>query len=408
MKILYFHQYFSTPHGFTGSRSYAFALKLIQRGHEVTIVCGNSDMSDTGINEKFTKGVRSSKVDGINVIEFYMPYSNKDNFIKRSIIFLRFAFRSSFIALRHEYDILFATSTPLTIGIPGILGKLFRKKVFIFEVRDLWPELPIAMGVVRNPLVIGLMRTLEKINYYTADHIIGLSPGIVSGIQNRGVKDNKISMIPNGCDIDLFSKENVMHSLPINFEEDDFVAVYSGAHGLANGLDAVIETAIELKRMNENKIKLVLIGDGKLKKTLVARANEEKLKNIVFLDPMPKVELASFMRKANLGMQILENIPEFYYGTSPNKFFDYLAAGLPVLVNYPGWLSEIISEFNNGISVPPNDPLAFAKGIVQLRNQKNELKKMADSSVLLASEFFNREKLSTKFIEVIESSCIKK
>ena len=163
MKLLYFHQHFSTPQGSTGTRSYEMALRCLKEGHEVVMVCGSYSGGNTGLTNSFKWGRRSGIVDEIKIIEFNLSYSNKDGFIKRAFLFLLFALRSVGIALTHKYDILFATTTPLTAGIPGIFARWVRGKTFVFEVRDLWPELPKAMGVITNPIILSLMSFLELI-----------------------------------------------------------------------------------------------------------------------------------------------------------------------------------------------------------------------------------------------------
>src|SRR5690606_29149495 len=195
MRVLYFHQHFTTPKGASGIRSYAMARRLIEEGHQVTMVCGSPERADTGLSGPFRRGMRTGIVDGIEVIEFDLKYSNADSFVRRTITFLRFAFRSIGIALTRDYDLVFATSTPLTAGIPGIFARWLRRKPFVFEVRDLWPELPRAMGVITNPIILGLMSLLEWACYHSAHRLIGLSPGIVAGIERRGIDRQRIALI---------------------------------------------------------------------------------------------------------------------------------------------------------------------------------------------------------------------
>jgi glycosyltransferase involved in cell wall biosynthesis len=405
MHVLYFHQHFSTPSGSTGTRSYEMAQRLIARGHSVTMVCGSGKMAKSGLTGVPEKGMRRGNVDGIDVVELCLPYSNYDGLLKRSWIFWLFAWRSVKLALRLKYDLLFATSTPLTAGIPGIVMKLFRRKPFVFEVRDLWPELPREMGVITNPVVLKGMDILEWLSYHSADACIGLSPGIVRGISRRNIPASQVAMIPNGCDLELFKPtlskgiENID-----GIVKDDFVAIFCGAHGLANGLGAVLDAAKILKGRNEKKIKLLFVGDGRLKPELMARAKAEQLDNCIFRDSVPKRELTTLTAAADVGLMILANVPAFYYGTSPNKFFDYIAAGLPVVNNYPGWLAEIISENNCGIAVPPADPVAFADALVTLRNNRDLRNLMGKNARKLAENQFNREKLADEFVDFLEKS----
>ncbi|MBD1924881.1 glycosyltransferase family 4 protein [Trichocoleus sp. FACHB-90] len=401
MRVLYFHQHFTTPTGATGTRSYEMARRLIARGHQVTMVCGSYNMGNTGLTSNFINGVRQGIVEGIEVIEFYLPYSNYDNFLKRSWIFLRFALGSIKLALTAEYDLLFATTTPLTVAIPGIVMKVFKNRPFVFEVRDLWPELPKAMGVITNPLVLKALDILEWLAYHTADACIGLSPGIVKGIVRRK-PSAKVTMIPNGCDLDLFKPDPEAKCNLLGIRDDDFVALFCGAHGKANGLDALLDAGKVLKEKGRTDIKLVLIGDGKLKPNFIQRATEEGLDNCLFFQPMPKLELAKVMATANVGLMILANVPAFYYGTSPNKFFDYIACGLPVLNNYPGWLAELIDGHYCGITCPPNDAVAFANALSQLADNRQETLIRGKNARQLAESSFSREALANQFVDYLE------
>jgi glycosyltransferase involved in cell wall biosynthesis len=398
MKVLYFHQHFVTPHGAGAIRSYAMARKLIERGHQVTMVCGSFTGGNTGLSGPYSKGVRRGCVDGIDVVEFDLAYSNHDGLVKRSWTFLKFALRSVMLALREPYDLVFATTTPLTAGIPGIVARWLRRKTFVFEVRDLWPELPRAMGVIRNPVVLWAMGVLEWASYRSAHALVGLSPGIVEGIMHQGVPRERIALVPNGCDLDLFAQDAPPWR-PEGVAPTDLMAVFAGTHGMANGLDAVLDAAAELKRRGRRDIKLVLIGNGKLKPALQARAAREVLENVVFHDPVNKTRLASLMSATDLGLQVLANVPAFYFGTSPNKFFDYIAAGLPVLNNYPGWLAGMINENRCGFAVIPNDAAAFADALEVAAADRNSLKEMGQRGRKLAQDQFDRRLLADRWAD---------
>lgn len=402
MHILYFHQHFSTPEGAGGTRSYEMAQRLIARGHRVTMVCGSAKTAFSGLRSEPINGVRRGTVDGINVIEFCLPYSNYDSFLKRSWIFILFAWSSVKLALQLRYDVVFATSTPLTVGIPGIMATILRRKPFIFEVRDLWPELPREMGVITNPVVLAAMSVLEWVSYHTAKACVGLSPGIVKGIERRGINAKNIEMVPNGCDLDMFDPNTGECIRPEGVNKEDFLAIFSGAHGLANGLEAVLDAAVELKRRSRDDIKLVFIGDGRLKPALVKRAADEGLDNCLFLNPVPKRKLTAFLRGADVGLMILDNVPAFYYGTSPNKFFDYIAIGLPVINNYPGWLADLITKNNCGLAVEPGNPVSFAESLERLADNPALSKQMGLNARELAAREFDRKELGNQFVDFLE------
>ncbi|MCS0296604.1 glycosyltransferase family 4 protein [Vibrio alginolyticus] len=374
------------------------AKRLIHHGHNVTMVCGTYGGGETGLESEFISGKREGVVDGIRIIEFDLAYSNSDGFLKRSMTFVKFALKSIGLAFTEKYDVLFATTTPLTAGIPGIFARWLRGKPFVFEVRDLWPELPKEMGVIKNPIILGLMSLLEWASYRSANRCIGLSPGIVEGIKKRGVPTDKIAMVPNGCDLSIFTQPSEPWR-PESVTQEDLMAVFTGTHGMANGLDAILDAATELQSRGRNDIKLVLVGQGKLKPQLEAKAKEMQLNNVVFHPPVNKQKLAGLMASADVGMQVLANIPAFYYGTSPNKFFDYISAGLPVINNYPGWLAGMIEDSQCGFTVAPENPQAFANALEQAADNRGALVNMGASARQLAESQFDRQLLADKWVE---------
>jgi len=405
MHVLYFHQHFTTPDGSSGTRSYEVSKQLLASGHRVTMVCGAAALSKSGLSGPFLNGRRQGVVDSIRVIELELPYSNYDSFPKRCWTFLRFAIRSVMLALKLDYDVVFATSTPLTAALPGIAARWLRHKPFVFEVRDLWPELPRAMGVLRNPLALLLMDWLEFIAYRSANSCVALSPGIAQGIVRRGVPENRIVMAPNGCDLELFAPDSAqpLPQIP-GLPPDAFVAAFTGAHGVANGLGAVLDAAVELRKRGRNDIFFVFIGDGKEKPTLMERAKKEELGTCIFVDPMPKKILAQFLcRRANVGLMILANVPAFYYGTSPNKFFDYLASSLPVLVNYPGWIAEMVAAQKVGMVVPPQDPKAFADALMRMADTRAVTAEMGPRGHNFAKREFLQTALAQRCVSLMEN-----
>ena len=403
MKILYFHQHFTTPKGSGGTRSYEFAKGLVSKGHSVTLVCGTYEGGNTGLKDKFENNIRSGYLEGINIVELNIPYSNKDSFVNRTFKFIHYSLRSLSIVLRTDFDILFSTSTPLTAAVPVIFSKLINKGKFVFEVRDLWPELPKAMGVIRNPFLLTLLSILESLAYKSSDGLIGLSPGIVNGIKKKTGRTKKIMMIPNGSDINLFdnSSETLSMEVSTGIDKSDFVALYAGTHGQANGLDSLVLAAKELKERKKNNIKIVLIGDGSEKQRLIRYKNKNNIDNLLFLPSLPKVKLGVWMKRSDLGLQILDNIPEFYYGTSPNKFFDYLSSGLPVLVNYPGWLAEIIEREEIGYFADPAEQSSLANKLIEASKSKNS-QYFSGNSLKVAKNLFNRKNLFIGFNNFLE------
>jgi glycosyltransferase involved in cell wall biosynthesis len=403
MHLAYIHQHFSTVQGNTGTRSYEMSRRLIQNGHRVTMICGaydTSDMSATG-NEK----VATLQIDGITVKRINTRYSNKMSFFQRLMAFGQFARAATKVVSKLDADLVFATSTPLSVGLPGMKGARKLGVPFVFEVRDLWPAVPIAIGVLKNPLLIWYARCLETRIYKSAARIIALSPGMKDGIVRSGYPAERVTMIPNGCDLELFKPCDEPLNDPRFGAPDDYRLIFTGAHGLANGLDAVLDAAGVLKRRGVKGIRFVFLGKGGQKESLMKRSRAEGLDEIVcWVDSIPKLELARVLPRMDVGMMILKNLEDFYYGTSPNKFFDYIACGLPVLNNYPGWLAGMIAEKQCGRVVPPDDPEAFADAAIWFFEHRDEAWEQGRRARALAEERFAREDLADAFVKVMEEA----
>jgi glycosyltransferase involved in cell wall biosynthesis len=404
MKILYLHQFFTTPQGSGGTRSFELGRRLVARGHDVTVVCGSLIGGKTGLDGPFSRGKRQGMVAGMRVIEFELPYGNQYGFARRTAAFLKYSLRVSSLALRHPADLVFATTPPLTVAFPAMLCRVFTHKRIVCEVRDLWPESPRAMGVITNPLALAAMGLLETTFYKVGHRFVALAPGIIDGIIAKGRNRGEIMLVPNGSDLDAIPPIKTPRLLDASDKE--LVALYAGTHGIANGLDAVLDAACVLKQRGRNDIKLVLCGDGQLKAKLEARAESEGLDNVKFMKPVTKDKVPALMRGADLGLQILMNVPVFHYGTSPNKFFDYIAAGLPVLVNYQGWIADMINQNHCGFVSEPGNAEALADALEQAQSDKQALRNMGHRAAALAARDFDRDKLATRLIEWLEQTTV--
>lgn len=400
MRILFYHQYFKTPLLHGGTRSYEMSKAFIERGHEVTVVCSY----DPGLCLKKTGGKRyAGNIEGINIVAYDVPYSNKMGLYRRSLAFAEFSMRSLPEVCRQKYDLLFASSTPISIALAGIFSKIVKpRKKFVFEVCDLWPDVPIALGV-RNPLFTVPMRIFEWCAYNFSDACIGLSSDMVDGIRRRSSKNKPVVLIPNFADTETFKPSSEKGVDLDGIEPGDFTAIFTGAHGIANGLDSVLDMAKVLKDRGIKTIKIALIGDGKMKPELVKRAARDGLDNVKFYDPMQKSKLARILERADAGLMVLKDVPAFYYGTSPNKYFDYLSCGIPIVTNIRGWISDDIIRNKCGLSVPPNNPGAFADALQTLEKSKETRTNMGIAARKLAEEKYSKKNLTRKMTDFLES-----
>jgi glycosyltransferase involved in cell wall biosynthesis len=349
-RILYLHQHFSTPDGSTATRSFAMARALARRGHAVTLATGRFGGAVSGLSGPFRAGRRDGRVGGFAVVEFDIGCNNAQGLAARGAAFGRFAARATPLALGlwcgpwggpwgGRWDLVVASSTPLTVALPAILARRLRGTPFLFEMRDPWPELPAALGLDR-PLVLGAMGRLADAACRGAAAVVALSEGMAETARARGAR--RVEVIGQGCDLDLFSPW-LPPLRPDCAASHEVVAVYAGAHGRANGLPVLLEAAARLRAAGEQRVRLVLIGEGSEKAALVAEAAARGLSNVSFLDPMPKHELGRVLAASQVGLLCLAPVPEFAEWTAPNKLMDLLAAGLPVVSNAPGAAARLLA-----------------------------------------------------------------
>lgn len=400
MRILYIHQYFSTNSGRTGTRSFAVVKRLADAGHEVTVLCGGSSASETELRTRFLLGWRKGTVRNFRVIEFSGAYSNHLRPQSRVIAWLWFALRSvAYVLFSKRYDVVFATSTPLTVALPAIVSKILRRSRMVFEVRDLWPDVLIEIGVLRNPFAISALRCLEVLAYRAADHVVTLAPGIHDRVAEVVGERSHVSTVTNGCDLDLFKPTETSLRRGRRNLEAPLVAGYSGTHGVANNLDFLVEVASELRSFSNAPVSIILIGEGSEKARLVSRSKNLGLNNLEFRDSVSRVELSTLVPNWDIGLQILADVSGFKNGTSPNKFFDYLSSGLPVITNYSGWVADFISRHKIGWVV--DTPREMAELLVRLANSPEELQGCGARSRQCGEAFFNRDNLVDRLVPII-------
>ena len=404
MKIIYLHQYFATRQSITSTRSYEIAKKLVSKGHEVYVITTDTFL----INEipyKEEKGVKYFLIDGIEIRAKYNHYSNYMGTYQRVKSFLSFMNGAYEIGKKmRDVDILFSTSTPLTIAIPTLRLSKKLKVPYVFEVRDLWPEAPRQMGVIKSRLMFNLLKRLEKKTYTRADHIIGLSPGMVEGIAEY-VTEGKITMIPNMSDIDLFQniefrdteKERIVKKYNL---EGKFILSHIGAMGEANGLDYLIDAATILKERGETNIVIAIGGDGKVKPKLEKLCQARNLNNVIFYGYIPRKDIPDVTSLSHLTMTSFKNLP-ILETNSPNKFFDSLAAGKPIVVNSAGWTKNIVEKNEIGFYVNPQIPSELSDLLVKLQYRRNELSLLEEKIKRIAKSDYNADSLSSEVEHIL-------
>lgn len=398
MHILLIHQAFAALDEPGGTRHHELARHLQRQGHQVTIIASPVSYL-TGQDEDQN---RRKQVDdcGVTIIRSFTLPALHRSFIWRVFSFLSFMVSSFFNGLFvRKVDLVWGTTPPIFQGPTAWLLARLKGAPFLLEVRDLWPAFAVAVGVLKNKFLIKCSQWLEHFLYRHADWVIVNSPGYVDHVQSRGAK--KVTLIPNGSDPSMFDPQDdgvafrQQHGL-----DNNFVVLYAGAHGMSNDLDLVLAAAEQLK--SRPSIKIVLLGSGKEKPRLRQLAEDRNLTNVLFIQPVPKHQMHTALAAADACLAILKPI-EMYKTTYPNKVFDYMAAGRPVILAIDGVIREVVEEAEAGIAVPPGDSATLAEAIVECSANPQKCRKMGMSGRKAIETRFSRQELADRFTALLES-----
>lgn len=400
MRIVYLHQYFNTPNMPGSTRSYEMALRMVAAGHEVHMV--------TSIREsevQFDDWVTSEE-SGIQVHWFPVRYTNQMSFLRRISAFFLFAFASRKKVAELEGDLIFATSTPLTIALPAVSSARNKKIPMVFEVRDLWPEMPIAMGALNNPVLRFAAKRLELWAYHNSAAVIALSPGMKDGIVAAGYPSQRVAVIPNSSDNRKFilgAHAAAQFRAEREWLGEKPLLVYAGTFGKVNGVGYMVELAKELQALDSDA-RILLVGSGAERDTLVESAKEAGVYqvNLFVENSLPKREIPALLSAATVASNLVIDVPEAR-ANSANKFFDTLAAGKPILLNHGGWMHDLVEAHQCGLPMWQKSVHEVARALDMYMHDKEWLKNAGLQARKLAEEHFDRDRLAVQMMDVFHA-----
>lgn len=396
MHILLIHQAFATLNEPGGTRHHEFAQFFAGQGHDVSIIA--SPISYLTGKDTHSERVETEMGGKIRIYRSYTYPALHKSFFHRLISFFSFMLSSFLISHKiKEVDIVWGTSPPIFQSFTAWLVSKIKRAPFLLEVRDLWPAFAIAVGVLKNKLLIRLSLWLERFLYHRSDKIIVNSPGYIEHVRTKGGKN--INLIPNGSDTTAFPS---VDSIQIRKElgwTDKFILLYTGAHGMSNDLPVLLQAAKFIEAHDD--IKIVLIGDGKEKPGLIALADSMGLSNIEFLDPIPKNKISVYLQASDVCFAILKPI-ELYKTTFPNKVFDYMAAGKPIILAIDGVIRDVVESADCGIFCEPGNPHSVANTIIKMYRNRSKLDKIGKRGKAYLERNFNRMIIAKDFSELIE------
>jgi glycosyltransferase involved in cell wall biosynthesis len=389
VKALILHQYFNTPATGGALRSYYLATALAQKGIETKVITTHNHP------DRMTEFV-----DGVEVHYLPIPYDNRFGFFKRVSSFLKFVW--SIVREAGQFkdaDVCYAISTPLTIGLAAIWIKNRYKIPYFFEVGDLWPEAPIQLGIIKNPLLKSILYQLEKSIYKRAQAIVALSEAIKSEIQKK-VSGKEIHVIPNMADTDYYKPEAKRPALEERFGlQNKFVVSYIGTMGLANGLEFFLACAEVSQAL---PIQFLLCGEGAMLPRLKQLVFEKKLKNVAFIGAQNREGVREILNITDAVFVSYKPLPVLETG-SPNKYFDGLAAGKLMIVNVRGWMKEEVEKNECGVYVDPHRPEEFGKKISAFVSDADKRVEYQSRSRKLGVDVYSRNSLGHKVVQLVES-----
>jgi glycosyltransferase involved in cell wall biosynthesis len=406
MKILLIHQYFLEENDPGGSRFNEMTKLWYKEGHQITVLAGMMHYNGKTKREEYRRKYFVKKQQGnIDVIRCHTSELYNVHFLGRLWGYFSFMFSCMYAGVfkvKDKHDIIIVTSPPLFVGISAYVISKVKKVPFLFEIRDLWPESAIDTGVLQNKIIIKLAYGVESFLYKKAVLINVLTPAFRKHlIIHKNIPDSKIIFIPNSADFSL--SEELLKSFNVNdFRkslgiENKFVIIYVGAHGIANHLEQILEAAELLK---DTPVEFFLIGDGMRKEALIEMAMRKKIKNVRFLNSVPKKEVFKYILASDMGTSVLKKVDTFKTIYS-NKTFDYMSCKKPILMAIDGVSRELLEEADAGIYVEPENPEAFNTAVRYYLENPSELKRQGENGYSFACENFDRILLAKKYLTYI-------
>lgn len=421
MKILILHQYYLRPGQAGGARFNVMARRWVEAGHEVCVIAGQVHYTQADqaparerawLEEETQDGARVWRVSaptptGAGALLWSLLGLHSRSFGARAQGFVAYALAAAWAIITRmgpsqRPDLVISSSPSLLVLVPGFIAQLKGAR-HVFEVRDLWPESAVTMGVLkpRHPVTWGLS-ALERLGYLWADATCALTPAIAQDIKRRAAP-KRLWVFPNGAERDAYTglQEEQAHEVRARYGFGGrFVAMYAGAHGLANGLEQLIEVALALRAHPE--VLIVAIGDGPQREALMARTRALELENLWWLPAIPYTQMPAHMAAADAGLVILREISTFRT-VYPNKLFEVMAAGRPVISNIQGQVSALLERAQAGVSVPGQDTQALAAAILGLAKDRGRAKGLGVNGRAYVMEHFNREQIAVDYLGALSA-----
>jgi colanic acid biosynthesis glycosyl transferase WcaI len=406
MRILYISQYFPPEAGATQSRAYEMAKNWVKLGHRVTMITEFPN-HPSGIIAPGYKGklFAKSELDGIEVLRVWVKASPAKNFVNRMLFYFSFMVNASIAGVllaRGKFDFIYASSPPLFVGGTALFLRVIKRTPMVFEVRDLWPEVAVAMGELTQPAGIYLSTKLEELCYRKAIQVVPVTYGFYNRLKDRGVSEDKLIVITNGSNTDLY-RFNINGRKLIREElglYNKFIVIYAGILGLQYDFDNLIKTA-DILKISED-IHFVIIGDGPKKTEIQNLLENAKLPNVTLLPEKPLEDIPDYLSASDVALIPFRKL-DIFKATIPLKLFDAWACSRPVILCNEGESIELVNSAKGGITIPPEDPEKMAEAILRLKQSPSERKSMGDNGLRYINLKYSRAMLAERLVTHLEN-----
>jgi len=402
MRILFFSQYFPPEMGAPAARTYELARRWVQAGADVTVVTAIPNHPNGIIPPAYRdRRLFIEDVAGIRVVRTWIYAAPNRGFWRRSLNYVSFALSSLFQGLRHagRADLVIATSPQFLVGVSGWIASRKLGVPFVFEVRDLWPDSIAALGVLREGLILQSLRRIEMLLYRQASCIVGVAHSTRSELIARGVDPDKIVIIPNGADRQVFRAMEKYNGIREHLGLGrKFVVSYVGTHGLAHGLETVLDCADDLR--DHEDIAFLFVGDGAEKDRLVARAQNLRLPNVHFMGVQPREEIPSYIATSDVSLVPLRR-KELFQKVLPSKMFEIMGCARPVILGVEGEARAAVEASGGGVCVTPEDPAAMRRAILDLYEDPERAERLGQRGREYVQQHFCRDRLADSYLDVL-------
>lgn len=402
MKILFLTQYCPPEVGAPQNRIFEFAKQLKKFGHEVTILTAMPNYPRGEIFEEYRgKKIVKETIDGIDIVRTGIYATKSKDFVKRLRNYLSFTWSSVFSGAKHieKQDVIITESPPLFLGWSGYVLSKMKKAKFVFNVSDLWPESAVKLDVLHNKAMIKASTWLEEFCYRKAAAVTAQTKGIVDNIVSRGFDKNKVHIITNGVDTEFFKKENRSEEFRESIGiKNKFAVVYAGIHGIAQGLEVLVDAAEIIKE--EKEIQIVFIGEGPEKPMLMNKVKEKKLENVTFLPMQDKKDMPKIIASMDATVVPLKKL-DIFKGALPSKMFENLASQIPIVLAVEGEAENLINDAQAGIVVEPENSKEIAKAILKLHKNKELREYLGKNGRSYVMNNFSREAIARKLENIL-------